>query len=318
MAIGVVLLVLLGVVWMLSDRVELKPEDCLRRVRRAPAVSFATVVNQGPGRVVLEYDDETTLNVSVRPRRIVSTLPGITETLAHLGALRRVVAVSPHCDTPEQVAQLPTLTVLPLDVERLVSLEPDLVILDRRLHRPAIAQVRQRVPSVLLLDTSHSLAHLSTSIELLARVLDDETARERARAWTQSLTALEASIANRHHARAPRVLIVAQWEPLYVVGPGGLLDDLVRACGCINVACDLLAGASGTFSEELVFVRRPDWVLSTTGDIPDDLATRWARVPAVFRDQMLDVSSDAMVRGGPRIPESLEVLAQDLLDDVPR
>ena len=48
--------------------------------------------------------------------------------------------------------------------------------------------------------------------------------------------------------------------PLYVLGPGSLLDDMMRECGGVNVACDL-GRASGPFAEELVLARRPDWIL---------------------------------------------------------
>lgn len=302
----------------LMSRTTLKPESCLRSVRHADQGRFATVIQQQSDSVLIEYEDELRLRVPRGPRKIVSTLPGITELVAYLGAVERLVAVSPHCDTPPRVARLPTISVQPLDIEALLEKRPDLIILDRRLHRPAIVEARRRVGNVLLLDTSRSLAHLRTSIDLLARVLDTTDAAERANEWQRSLQSLEIELTAQRVVPAPRVLVVAQWEPLYVMGPGSLLDDLVRACGCVNVACDLKSGASGPFSEELILERKPDWIFVPAGEMPDRLRTRWVNVPAVAQDRFLDASTDDVVRGGPRILEGLESIAAELLGDGPR
>ena len=312
-------LIALAVLGMnLMARTELNPEDCLLRVRRAQPGRFAAVVASDKDELEIEYDDGVRLSVPRGPRRIVSTLPGITESVVFLGGFERLSAVSPHCDTPAEVSSLRTVAVQPLDVEALLDVDPDLVILDRRLHRPSIDKVRKRVGGVLLLDTSRSLLDLRTSMDLLARVLDTAAAGERSRNWGRELQGLEVGLEERWRRPPPRVLAVAQWDPLYVMGPGSLLDDLVRACGCINVACDLRAGASGRFPEELVLARRPDWLLLPPDDMPDELRERWQHVPAVVRDAWLDGSTDELVRGGPRILQGLRTLSEAIMGDRPR
>lgn len=315
-AVVMILLAALGISLMQSTR--LKPQDCLHRMRPAEGGRFASVIAKRPDSLLIRYDDKTELRVLRRPRRVVSALPGITEIVAFLGGVERLVAVSPHCDTPPRVRGLRTLQVQPLDVESLLDVSPDLVILDRRLHRSAIPAVKNRVGNVLLLDTSRSLGHLRTSFDLLAQVLDHPEAIDRAKTWTRSLRTLEGELAQHQALRPPRVLIVAQWDPLYVLGPGSLLDDLVRACGFVNVACDLKAGASGPFSEELVLERRPAWILAPEAEMPDALHQRWVHVPAVADGRLVDAWTDDLVRGGPRILDGLAALAEALREPVPR
>ena len=126
-----------------------------------------------------------------------------------------------------------------------------------RMHRRDLDVIRERVPNTLLLDTSSSLGHLAQSFTVLHTVIGaDERGVLRLRDWQKRYETLLADLKRRKPETPPRVLAVVQWDPLYVLGRGSLIDDLLRACGCINIACDLESDASGVFAEELVLVVR--------------------------------------------------------------
>jgi ABC-type Fe3+-hydroxamate transport system substrate-binding protein len=244
-------------------------------------------------------------------RRILSTLPGITEMICHLGARDRLVAVSGRCDYPPSVRGLRHIKVHPLDVEAALLARPDLVVVDVRLHRRDLARIRKRFPAVLELDTSRSLESVAVSMERLAAVLDTPTARARAATWRGRKQALQAKLAADAPRIPPRVLIVGQWDPLYALGPGSLLDDVVRLCGGTNVAADLEGDASGTFNEELVLERRPAWILRPLAPVPERIRRRWQDVPAMRDGHVVDASADDLVRAGPRILDAVERLRAD-------
>jgi ABC-type Fe3+-hydroxamate transport system substrate-binding protein len=111
------------------------------------------------------------------------------------------------------------------------------------------------------------------------------------------------------------VLLLGQSEPLTVLGPGSLLDDMVRACGGENVAADL-GRASGPFAMERVRGRAPEWILTTEGPFPAVLRAAWADVPAVRDGRVADASADDLVRAGPRVPGALRRLAAVLRGDL--
>lgn len=281
---------------------------CLEATRAVPRADFVQNVEVGPEEVRITYDDGVRLRVPRGPRRIVSGLPGITEMVAYLGGLAQLVAVTPYCDYPAEVTGLEQVSVLPFDAEAVLAARADLLIVDRRLHRRDLEVIRRRVPHVLLLETSRSLPHLAASLSLLAQVLGGEEAATRAAAWRARLDDLTAQLRATAPKAAPRALVVPQWEPLYVLGSGSLLDDVLRICGCANVACDLEGDASGTFPEELVLSRRPDWILWTRDPMPARLRERWRHLPAVTASQIVDASADDLVRAGPRILDGLERL----------
>lgn len=286
------------------------PSLCARRVKPASEPRFAKVVSRTPATLHVRYDDGFEVDLPRDPQRIVSGLPGITEMIAHVGALSRLVAVSPHCDRPAIVQGLPKVSVLPLSVEGLLAAKPDLVVLDRRLHRAGLAEVLRHVPHVLLLETSRSLAHLDESQRLLAEVLDNDLAREAAAQWSEGRHTLVEALRREHFEPPPRVLVVAGWDPLFALGPGALMDDVLAVMGCANVACDLPGDASGTLSEELVLLRRPDWIFDLTGLTPARIEEAWRDLPALQNDQLLRLSNDVFQRGGPRMLDVLEGLAE--------
>src|SRR5205814_9439610 len=64
------------------------------------------------------------------PQRIVSLIPSVTEMLFAIGEGKRVVGVSSYDEYPPEVKGLPRVGgLLDPNVERLLSLKPDLVVL---------------------------------------------------------------------------------------------------------------------------------------------------------------------------------------------
>jgi len=284
-----------GLALLLQQR---ESDPCYDRVRAAPAARAVTsIVTEGREIRVRGPDGEQ--RAPRGAQRIVSTLPGITEIVAALGGTERLVAVSPWCDTPASVRDLPRVGVQPLDVEAVLAQEPDLVVADRRLLRRDLDGLRGRGVAVLALETSRSLADLADAIDVLAHALDTPQARAFAADWRQDLAVVlkEAEAAVR--SPPPRVLVVGQWDPLHVLCEGSLLDDMLRILGCANIACDLGDVASGSFSEELVFHRQPQWIFATSAPMPDGVAARWDAVPAVVSGKVALASSPDLVRAGP-------------------
>src|SRR5580765_8885571 len=94
---------------------------------------------------------------TARPERIVSLVPAVTEMIYAMGDGARVAAVSTYDSFPAEVARLPKVGgLLDPDVERVISLKPDLVIvydtqtdLKRQLeraHLPIFPYVHRGLP----------------------------------------------------------------------------------------------------------------------------------------------------------------------------
>lgn len=237
-------------------------------------------------------------------RRIVTTVPGLTATIDALGLGDRLVAVSAPEPAVGPHAALPRIPVFPvIPAETIASLRPDLILVDPTLSPRDVAPLRARFPQTFASD-SRTLDGLRLTFARLGAALGREAEAKR---LTDDL---DAARAEARVAGAPLVLLLSWAEPPSVIalGPGSLLDDILRTIGGRNLAADL-GHASGPVSSEAVVAGNPDWIVLTGATFSDDLKRRWSTVKAVKRGRIVEAGGDDFVQAGPRTAAALRRLA---------
>lgn len=245
-------------------------------------------------------------------RRIVTTVPGLTATVIEMGNGARLVGVSDQDSKLGALAGVPRIPVWPtIPAEVVAALEPDLLLVDLTLSNRDLDVLRKRFPVTFATD-SRTLDGVRLSFERIGEALGRE-ARARRLVEDLDLARREARVAGR-----PKVLLLTQTDPsTMVLGPGALLDDMLRAVGGVNVAWDL-GRPSGDMPVETIRSRAPDWILLTGPTFTDALRERWASIPAVRDGRVVDLGADEFVQAGPRTAEALRRLAGILSGRVPR
>jgi len=246
------------------------------------------------------------------PMRIVSLAPGVTETLFALGEGAAVVGVSQYCDYPPAATRLPKVgTFLTPNVEAIVALRPDLIV------GPGLSSSRREVrmleamgyPTLTVDD--NSLDGIERSITLIgARTGEPEAAR-------RLLGAIQAHIEEVHtrlEGTSPRtVVMLVGHQPMVAVGRGTFLDDLLRLAGGDNIA-DLARQNWPQLSLEYIIAMRPEVILDgAMGSDANTPAGFWARyptIPAVRDHRVFGYAQDPMLHPGPRVWQSLRILAR--------
>ncbi|MEJ2721897.1 MAG: helical backbone metal receptor, partial [bacterium] len=102
--------------------------------------------NGAPRKIVVADDLGIRLELDALPQRIVSLVPSITETLIELGAGRRIAGVTDYCIHPAAaVAGIAKVGgTKGLSMDRIRSLDPDLVIANKEENRKAEVEALQR------------------------------------------------------------------------------------------------------------------------------------------------------------------------------
>jgi iron complex transport system substrate-binding protein len=258
--------------------------------------------------------------------RIISLVPAVTEMLFEIGAGPRVVAVSSYDKYPPEVRKLPNVgALLDPNVERILSLKPDLVIvygsqvdLKQQLARAGIG----------VFDYRHAgLADVTTTIrELGARTGDAAKAGAVADGIERGLAAIREKVKDRPR---PRAMVVFGRERLalrgiYASGGIGFLHDMLQIAGGVNVFADVKMQAVQAGSEQIL-IHRPDVILETraansafpSGDQQSELNV-WkvlASVPAVRNNRVIFLFDDRIVIPGPRVVEGTTAMARALHPD---
>ncbi len=260
--------------------------------------------------------------VQAPPRRIISLVPALTEMLFAIGAGPQVVAVSSYDRFPPEVAARPRVgALLDPDVERVLSLTPDLVAIYGSQH-----DLRQQLirASISVYDYRHAgLPDVLTTIRDLGGVAGHAASAESvATGIERDLASIRARVAERTPLRT---LLVFGREPgalrnVYASGGKGFLHDMLVAAGGTNVFADL-PQESVQATTELLLTRAPDVILEVRGGpVYTDRQMRqtvndWGRlasVPAVKAGRVHVVTGDGLVVPGPRVAQAVERFARAL------
>ena len=257
------------------------------------------------------------------PPRIVSLVPSATEMLFAIGAGPQVVGVSSYDTYPPETAKLPKLgALLDPDVERILSLRPDLAVvyatqtdLERQLRRAGIDIFEYRHAGLAdvtqtIRDLGSRTGHRNEAEAVVSRIDD-------------GLAHIRRAVAGLPR---PKTLLVFGRERLalrgiYASGGIGFLHDMLTIAGGDNVFADVKLQAVQATTESII-ARRPDAIIEVhsaetptpRGAVQDEIKT-WSllgSVPAVRNGRVFYLIDDRLVVPGPRIAEGVRLLADVL------
>jgi iron complex transport system substrate-binding protein len=175
------------------------------------------------------------------PQRIISLIPPVTETLFAIGAGAQVVAVSSFDNYPPEVEKLQRVgALLDPDVERILSLRPDLVIVYESQSDLRAQLARAHIPMYVYRHAG--LSDITTTIrEVGIRVGHQATAVQVAARIEQRIGVVRQRVAALPR---PTTLVVFEREALtlrgiYASGGIGFIHDMLAAAGGQNIFSDV-------------------------------------------------------------------------------
>jgi iron complex transport system substrate-binding protein len=246
------------------------------------------------------------------PRRIVALAPSAAEILFALGAASRVVGVPDFAsDLPEAAGKTRVGGFAP-DLERVVSLAPDLVVVSRDGTDRAAFERLEALGLPVVVTAGTTLSGVLEDVTRVGHALgEDARAADLVAALGKRIAAAEAL----GRARPPSRAVVLIWpDPPVVAGEGTFVGDVLSRAGFSNVV-PRSAGDWPRVSFETLASWNPDLVIRP--DTRENAAAfarafgdaRWRLVPAVNKGRIVVVSGGLLERPGPRLVEALERLA---------
>jgi iron complex transport system substrate-binding protein len=267
--------------------------------------------------IVVSDDESVEMTIPAAPKRIVTFAPSNTEIVFALGLGDRLVGVSgdfdnypPEAQGIEQVGGAGEFGVDP-NVEKLVSLEPDLMltIAGGEHWKKSIRDLGIPVFTVNATDFDD----LVVDIHSIARITGTLSAANR----LTKLMVAEAKSIEKAVAAEPRASCFFEvfFPPLTTIGPETFIHDLLDRAGCDSVS----AGASSDYPEwsvDRLVAANPDVYLvsSESGQSVEAVGKRpgFGVLSAVKEGRVILIDSDLISRPGPRVVEGLGALAEAL------
>jgi iron complex transport system substrate-binding protein len=263
------------------------------------------------------YTDDMGREVTISeiPQRIVSHVPGITEMLFALDLGEKVVGVSDYCDYPEEAKSKPSVgNYFNPSIEKIVALEPDLVLTDG--YSENIKQLDSLGITYIVLQPQN-IDGIFKDLELLGKVTGKE---KEAKKLIKDMQDSIAHVLDRVEG-APKVkvlYIIDATDPTlpWTAGPGSFIDALITMAGGENIAAKA-PSAWVQFSIEEIVSADPEVIIlptkhGTAFTSPETLMGNpaWQKITAVKEDKIFTIDDDYVSRYGPRIVLGLENMAK--------
>jgi len=270
----------------------------------------ACSANRSPSQPVRTITDELgrSVAVSIRPQRIISLAPSVTEILYALGAADRIAGVTSYCDYPPEARQKPIVgDTLKPSVERIIALNADLVIISTASQIESIFQKLVEIGIPVYVSNPRNVAGVIDSINRIGELID---ARDQANELIQQLRTRIANVQSRVSGLSrPAVFVILGTEPLITVGAGSFVTDLITRAGGRSISAED-SGDYPQYSIETVVARQPEVILLQSGE--ERLTNRLRQTPAGLSNRVYHVDDDLLLRPGPRIVDGLEQVAAKL------
>lgn len=246
--------------------------------------------------------------------RVVSLAPSLSEIVVELGATDLLVGRLEAGETlPELVNVASVGGYGQLDMERLLSLRPDLILL-----WPGSVGVAQR-DQLKRLNIPTFTAEPKNLTQLVDQVEGVATALNRAERGRELVARLRARLEQlrQQYAREQPLRVFYQvWDrPLYTVGGGQIISDALALCGARNVFADLSLPAPQV-SVESVLQRNPDVIIAGT-QAQLDAWKAWPQLEAVKQGRLLLLADKGLERPSGQMIEATARLCEQLAEPEP-
>ena len=254
------------------------------------------------------------------PGRIVSLAPNLTELLFELGVGSQVVGVTTYCVYPPETQKIEKIGgFINPSLEKIVSLEPQLVISERWTSSKTVPTLRRLGLKVVEAPSPFSLAEIYQLMRITGKAIGRvERAEELIQATVDQVQQI------REKAKLFRyrpTLYVEIDPPSWTVGSGSFVTEAISLCGARNIFGDVNRPALQA-SKEVIVLKDPEIILSFDASA-SEISRRpgWHRIRAVRNGFIIDdLDRDLLTHGNHRLVEGMRQLqqrVQKLIESLP-
>jgi len=262
--------------------------------------------------IILKDDLGRTIAIKKYPERIISLAPSSTEILFAIGAGDKIVGVTDYCNYPkEALAKEKVGGFSNLNVEKIISLNPDLIVLYKSFPKEIFNQLEKNLPNTnfIVLDPK-TYEDVMKDINLLGKALGKED--EARKVYNNMLkTWLEIQKKTISIRKSPKVLFLVWNDPFISVSPSTFLGDLLRKIKAINIV-ENKEPEYPVLSVEFIVAKNPDIII--IGEMSGISINSILNHPllketnAVKNKRVYTINDDLVFRPGPRLADGLKEL----------
>ncbi len=273
--------------------------------------------------VTLKDAADKEVTIEKKPEKIISLIPSNTEILYALGAGDEVVGVSENDNYPEDVKDKEQVAGLELNIEKIISLKPDLVLAHGSagdMWESGLKQLEDSGITVLVVHNAESFDEVYDTIDFIAKATGHtEEASDIIKDMKVKLDEIEKKAAGIKEDDQKSVFVEISPAPeIYAAGKNTFMDEMLKT---INAKNSVQEEGWPMINEEAIIKMNPEVIIvnyNYVDNAVDQVLDRegWQDVAAIKDKQVYTVDENLVSRSGPRIVEGVEELAKAVYPDV--
>ncbi|MBW1764287.1 MAG: cobalamin-binding protein [Deltaproteobacteria bacterium] len=248
------------------------------------------------------------------PSRIVSLAPSLTEILYYLGLGDRVVGVTQFSYYPPEAASKPQIgSYDDLNVEKIISLDPDLILGTKDGNKPQVIELLDHAGIPAYIVNPRNIREVITTVTDVGRICGvTEKAEKAAAELNRRVDRIQDNVKSLD---TPLVFLQINVQPIMTVNRNTFHHDLIHLAGGKNIAADNSLTYPRISIEEVLRVK-PEIILISSMERRGMFEQarqgwlQWNFIPAVINHRVHLIDSDLIDRPSPRIIDGLEKMAR--------
>ncbi|MBS8263876.1 ABC transporter substrate-binding protein [Mesobacillus boroniphilus] len=276
---------------------------------------FPVTIKDGTGQEV---------TIESKPEKIVSLIPSNTEIAYGLGLDEQIVGVSEFDNFPEEVAEKEKIGGMEFNLEKIISLKPDLVLAhasSAHSSEAGLQQLKDTGITVLVVNDATTFDEVYESISMIGTASGQkEKADVMIADMKKKIEEIKTKAQEIKEEDRKSVFVEVSPAPeVYAAGKNTFIDEMLQI---INAENTVTEEGWPKLDSEAIIKRNPEVIITTHGyytpEPVKNVTSRegWDKITAVKENRVVDVHSDKVTRTGPRLTEGVEELAKAVYPDV--
>lgn len=241
-------------------------------------------------------------------KRIISLAPSLTQSLYYLGAEDRLVGRTSYCVAAEGDDVPIVASAVTLNMEKAVSMQPDLVIALGLTDQKDIETLRKFGIEVEVFKSPQTFEEICTQFIQLGKSVGKS---DKAKQIVAESKKRIAEIQQKQQGNPqPKIFFQVGSNPLFTVTPNTFMDDYIQLIGGENISKELTKGIIG---REFVVAQNPDYIFICTMGITSEkerkLWKSYTSINAVKQNKIFTINADIACQPTPiTFVETMEVM----------
>lgn len=264
--------------------------------------------------VTITGSDGSEIVLESEPMKIVSVSPSITEIIYSLGMSEKLLAVSDYCNYPEEVLNIQSIgTLFAPDFEKIIELEPDLIIVSAHLSENSLAMLHSLGIKVLVLYEENDFKGVYTMFETLGTALNvSEKAESIIKDMKEEVQNILDKVKDEQRKTVYYVVSFGEWGD-YTAGSDTYIHSLLSLAGADNIAENI---TGWTYSLEKIIEADPEYIIIGEYAYEEFIHTEpYSSLSAVVNGNVISVNNDKLDRQSCRNVEAVREIAEKLYSE---